>query len=64
MLGLMQQRPLLVSNLVDYAAGLHGAREVVSRDKDGIVHRSTYAAVAARAKRVANALDAAGGGLR
>ena len=60
MLGLMQQRPLLISGLVDYAAQWHGDREIVSRDPDGRIHRSNYAEVAARAKRVANALDALG----
>jgi fatty-acyl-CoA synthase len=60
MLGLMQQRPLLISSLVDYAATWHGDREIVSRDPDGRLHRSDYSQVAARAKRVANALDALG----
>ncbi len=52
MLGLMQQRPLLISTLVDYAARWHGGREIVSRDADGAMHRSTYAEVATRAKRL------------
>ena len=60
MLGLMQQRPLLISSLIDYAATWHGGREIVSRDPEGAFHRSTYAEVAARAKRLANALDALG----
>src|SRR5271166_312428 len=62
MLGLMQQRPLLVSTLIDYAATWHGDREIVSRDPEGAFHRTSYAAVAARAKRVANALEALGVG--
>ena len=62
MLGLMQSRPLLISGLVDYASTWHGRREIVSRDPEGVIHRSTYAEVAARAKRVANALDALGAG--
>ena len=37
MLGLMQQRPLLISSLVDHAANRHGTREIVSRDKDGAI---------------------------
>jgi acyl-CoA synthetase (AMP-forming)/AMP-acid ligase II len=60
MLGLMQQRPLLISTLVDYAARWHGDREIVSRDADGHIHRSSYAEVAARARRLANALQALG----
>ena len=38
------------------------SREIVSRDAEGAIHRSNYAEVAARAKRVANALDALGAG--
>jgi len=60
MLGLMQSRPLLISDLVNYASTWHGEREIVSRDPEGAIHRSNYAEVARRAKRVANALDAAG----
>ncbi|RBP03043.1 fatty-acyl-CoA synthase [Roseiarcus fermentans] len=60
MLGLMQQRPLLISTLVDYAAKWHGDREIVSRDPEGAIHRSTYAEVALRAKKLARALDALG----
>ena len=58
MLGLMQQRPLLISSLIDYAANLHGEREIVSRDTEGAIHRTTYFQVASRAKRLANALAA------
>ena len=52
MLGLMQNRPLLISGLVDYAASCHGDREIVSRDPDGLISRTTYAVVAERAKRL------------
>ena len=62
MLGLMQQRPLLISSLIDYAATWHGDRQIVSRDPEGRFHRSDYSQVAARAKRVAGALDALGVG--
>ena len=62
MLGLMQQRPLLISGIIDYASNLHGGREIVSRDAAGAMHRTTYAQIAARARRVANALDALGVG--
>jgi fatty-acyl-CoA synthase len=60
MLGLMQQRPLLISSLVDYASTWHGGRQIVSRDPEGAIHRSTYSEIAARAKRLANALEALG----
>jgi acyl-CoA synthetase (AMP-forming)/AMP-acid ligase II len=62
MFGLMQQRPLLISSLIEYAATWHGEREIVSRDPEGRIHRSDYSQVAARAKRVANALEALGVG--
>src|SRR6202012_96201 len=62
MLGLMQSRPLLISGIVDYASTWHGGREIVSRDAEGAIHRSNYAEVAARSKRIANALDALGAG--
>jgi fatty-acyl-CoA synthase len=58
----MQQRPLLISSLVDYAAIYHGEREIVSRDSEGAIHRSNYRNVAARAKRLANALQTLGVG--
>jgi acyl-CoA synthetase (AMP-forming)/AMP-acid ligase II len=60
MLGLMQQRPLLISTLIDYAAAYHGDREIVSRDAEGAMHRTNFADVATRAKRLAGALDALG----
>jgi len=41
----------------EYAATWHGDREIVSRDPEGPFHRTDYSQVAARAKRVANALD-------
>jgi 3-(methylthio)propionyl---CoA ligase len=59
-LGLMQNRPLLISTLVDHAAMQHAGREIVSRDPDGVMHRSTYAVVAERARRLARALETLG----
>ncbi len=58
MTGLMQDRPLLISSLIDFAAQYHGQTEVVSRRVEGDIHRTTWAGVAVRAKQVANALDA------
>jgi len=40
MLGLMQNRPLLISDLVDYVATWHAETEIVSRDPKGVMHRS------------------------
>ncbi|MEO6339065.1 MAG: long-chain-fatty-acid--CoA ligase [Caulobacteraceae bacterium] len=60
MLGLMQDWPLTADKLIDQAARWHGEREVVSRNADGSVSRTTYAEVHSRAKQVTNGLRAAG----
>ena len=60
MLGLMQNQPLLISMLIDFAARHHGDGEIVSRRVEGDIHRYTYRDLAARAKQLANALDGAG----
>nr|WP_315204543.1 3-(methylthio)propionyl-CoA ligase [uncultured Albidiferax sp.] len=57
MLGLMQNQPLLISTLVAFADRHHGDGEIVSRRVEGDIHRTNYQQVAARARRVANALD-------
>ena len=58
MLGLMQDQPLLISSLIEFAARHHASGEVVSRRVEGDgIHRSSYREAAARARRVANALD-------
>ncbi|MES2876887.1 MAG: 3-(methylthio)propionyl-CoA ligase [Pseudomonadota bacterium] len=57
MLGLMQNHPLLISSLIEFADRHHGEGEVVSRRVEGDIHRSTYKDVARRARQVANGLD-------
>jgi len=57
MLGQMQQQPLLISSLIEFAERHHGDGEVVSRRVEGDIHRYTWADVARRARQVANALD-------
>jgi fatty-acyl-CoA synthase len=52
----MQQRPLLISSLLDYAERYHASIEIVSRSVEGPIHRSNWGTITARAKRVANAL--------
>ena len=56
MLGLMQDWPLTVDRILDYAAQWHGGREVVSRSVEGPVVRTTYAQVHARARQLSHAL--------
>ena len=57
MLGQMQQQPLLISSLIEFAERHHGDGEIVSRRVEGDIHRYTWADVARRARQVANALD-------
>ena len=54
--GLMMQQPLLISSLLVHAERHHGEQEVVSRRVEGDIHRTTYRELAARARRMANAL--------
>jgi fatty-acyl-CoA synthase len=56
MLGLMQDRPLLISSLIEHAATFHPRTEVVSRLPEGPVRRSNWGEVRLRARQVANAL--------
>lgn len=60
MLGLMQDRPLMISSLIDHAATFHPDTEIVTRTVEGPVQRTNYAQVQRRAKRVANAIQALG----
>jgi 3-(methylthio)propionyl---CoA ligase len=64
MRGLMMDRPLLISSILDYAADYHGAAEMVSCTADRAPHRITYAALRGRVRQLANALrDELGVGL-
>ena len=63
MLGLMQNQPLLISSLIDFAERHHGDGQIVSRRVEGDVHRYTYKDLAARSRQLANAIDGVGLGL-
>jgi fatty-acyl-CoA synthase len=54
----MQEQPLLISQLIEFAARYHGDTEIVSRRVEGDIHRYGYADAARRARQVARALDA------
>ncbi|HLJ69838.1 MAG TPA: AMP-binding protein, partial [Roseiarcus sp.] len=56
MLGLMQDWPLLLHKIIDFAAIQHGEREVVSRTVEGPMHRETYRQVRERALKGAQRL--------
>ncbi len=57
MLGLMQDWPLVISKIIDYAACQHGSREVVTRSLEGPVVRTDYASIRGRALQVAQRLE-------
>ena len=56
MLGLMQDRPLLISSLIEHAAACHADTEIVSRLPEGPIRRTTWSRVRDQSKQVANAL--------
>jgi len=58
--GLMMDRPLLISGILEHAAAQFGDTEIVARETHGPIFRYTYADCAARARRLANALRHAG----
>jgi fatty-acyl-CoA synthase len=60
--GQMMRQPLLISTLLTHAERHHGEQEIVSRRVEGDVHRYAYRDLAARARRLANALAANGFG--
>ncbi len=60
MKGLMMDRPLMISSIIEHAALYHGDVEIVSRTADHPLHRYTYRDAHARAQQLANALTAWG----
>ncbi|MFO1425524.1 MAG: long-chain fatty acid--CoA ligase [Steroidobacteraceae bacterium] len=58
--GLMQEHPLTIPSALLHAARNHPRREIVSRLGDGSIHRSDYATVERRARRLAQRLEALG----
>ena len=54
--GLMMDRPLLVSSIIDYAAEVHRTVEVVSQTVEGGLHRYSYADLRRRSLKLAGAL--------
>jgi acyl-CoA synthetase (AMP-forming)/AMP-acid ligase II len=62
MRGMMMDRPLLISQLVAYAARYHGEAEIVSRAIEGGIRRYGYRDLESRAKRLAKAMQHLGVG--
>jgi len=57
MLGLMQDWPLLIHRVIDYAGTQHAKREVVSRSVEGPIHRTDYASIRLRSLKLAQRLE-------
>ena len=62
MLGLMQHGPLLISSVLRHAARHHGGTEVVSKEIEGNIHRTDWAEVERRSRRMARVLQGLGVG--
>ncbi len=60
MLGLMQNRQLLISTMIEHAQKQYGDIEIVSRTNEGPIHRYTYKDCAGRSKQLAKALTKLG----
>jgi acyl-CoA synthetase (AMP-forming)/AMP-acid ligase II len=60
MQGLMQQQPLLLSTLIKHAARHHGSAEIVSQMSENSRHRTNYAEVERRSRRLARAMESLG----
>ena len=60
MQGLMMDYPLTLNAILGRAERIHGRKEVVSRRPDRSLHRTTYADIASRARKLAVALSALG----
>ena len=58
--GLMQERPLLISSLIEHAAKFHPHTEIVSRLPDGAMHRTNWAGMGSLSRQVAHAMQALG----
>ena len=61
--GHLMQQPLLISSLLVHAERHHATQEIVSRRVEGDLHRSSYAELAVRSRRMAKAIAALGVGL-
>ena len=60
MLGRMQDWPLRIMRLLDYAESEHGSREIVSRYAAGDTVRTDWRGIARDARKLANALERLG----
>ena len=54
--GQMMSQPLIISDLLEYAARHHGEKTVISKRQEGDIHQYSYKEALARSKQLANAL--------
>jgi fatty-acyl-CoA synthase len=60
MFGLMQDRPLMISSIITYAARNHPRADVISKTVEGDIHRTDYAGIERRARRLVRVLQGLG----
>ena len=60
MQGLMQTRSLMISSIIKHAARNHATTEIVSKTLDGTLHRTNYAGIERRMRRLVRALQRLG----
>ncbi|MBC6403770.1 MAG: long-chain-fatty-acid--CoA ligase [Hyphomonadaceae bacterium] len=60
MQGLMMKQELMISDLIEHAAKVHGSREIYTLETDRSEHTYNWGACAARTRKLANALREAG----
>lgn len=60
MLGQMMTKPLLISSLITHAETYHGGTEIVSVETTGGITQTTWAEIAANARRLGSALTGLG----
>jgi len=58
--GLIMDKPLMISSIIQHAARYHGATEIVARTIEGGLHRYTYAQAHDRMRQLAHALERLG----
>ena len=58
--GQMMTQPMIISDLLEYAAQFHPKAEIISRRLEGDIHRYDYSQARQRSKQLANALLALG----
>jgi fatty-acyl-CoA synthase len=59
-IGKMMDRPLLISAILEHGADQFGRQLIVSRETHGPLHRYTFADMASRSRKLANALASLG----